>query len=114
MTRGEMVSRARKRVKEFVREQKRNRPCADCFMIFPYYVMQFDHRPGEVKCFDVSCSWKVGAGIKRVSAEIAKCDLVCANCHAERTNSRNVEPFSLWDIRAKERLGCWKIRYARV
>lgn len=48
--------------------------------------MQFDHRPGEAKV----------AGIARLKnfnhekllAEIAKCDVVCANCHAIRTAAR--------------------------
>lgn len=64
-------------------------PCADCGRRFPHYVMDFDHRPGEVKCFNVS----IAAGQPRLSwermaAEIAKCDVVCANCHRERTYQR--------------------------
>jgi hypothetical protein len=51
--------------------------------------MDFDHRPGETKCFNLS----IAAGQTRLSwekmeAEIAKCDVVCANCHRERTHQR--------------------------
>jgi hypothetical protein len=65
------------------------KPCADCGRSFPYYVMEFDHRDGETKCFniaDVMGPRRVGK--KRLLAEIAKCDVVCANCHRERTHQR--------------------------
>ena len=73
-----------------IREAK-DVPCADCGRRFPHYVMDFDHRPGEVKCFNVS----IAAGQPRLSwermrAEIAKCDVVCANCHRERTYQRRL------------------------
>jgi hypothetical protein len=47
----------------------------------------WDHRSGTTKLFDVS------DGLPRYSreailAEIAKCDLVCANCHAVRMYER--------------------------
>jgi hypothetical protein len=64
-------------------------PCADCGQRFPYYVMEFDHRSGEPKCFnigDVNDRRRVGRS--RLQAEIAKCDVVCANCHRERTHQR--------------------------
>jgi hypothetical protein len=54
-------------------------------------VMDFDHREGEEKCFNLS----IAAGQTRLSwakmlAEIAKCDVVCANCHRERTHQRRL------------------------
>jgi transposase-like protein len=64
-------------------------PCADCGRRYPHYVMDFDHRPGEKKRFNLAnaagssrMSWEV------IAAEIAKCDVVCANCHRERTYQR--------------------------
>jgi hypothetical protein len=51
--------------------------------------MQFDHRPGEGKSFDVASAVR-GYSRKRILAEIAKCDLVCANCHAVRTYRRQI------------------------
>lgn len=71
-----------------IREAKKV-PCADCSRKFPYYVMDFDHRPGEVKCFNLAnaagsprLSWE------KIEAEIKKCDVVCANCHRIRTHQR--------------------------
>lgn len=59
-------------------------PCMDCEVAYPYYIMHCDHRPGEVKMFDVS---RVPT-IELLQLELAKCDPVCGNCHAERTHQR--------------------------
>ena len=69
------------------RSLKEGRPCADCGLTFHFAAMQWDHRPGTVKLFDL------GRAIPRYSREaildeMAKCDLVCANCHAVRTYER--------------------------
>ena len=63
---------------------KEDRPCADCGGRFPAAAMQWDHLPGTDKLTEVAnlvrrlCK-------ERVLEEIAKCHLVCANCHAVRT-----------------------------
>ena len=68
----------------FVREAK-SKPCMDCKESFPYYVMDFDHR--ENKEFNIS--GQAGQiSLARIKAEIAKCDVVCSNCHRKRTWSR--------------------------
>lgn len=66
---------------------KKSEPCADCGGTFHPAAMQFDHLPGKVKLFEVATGV---ASRSRVSvlAEIAKCELVCANCHAIRTHER--------------------------
>jgi len=63
-------------------------PCMDCHQIFPSCVMDFDHRPGEVKSFELKTSKMVTYKLATVMTEIAKCDLVCANCHRVRTARR--------------------------
>lgn len=63
-------------------------PCADCKVQYPYYVMDFDHLDGATKKFSL---YKVHNATKRaILEEIAKCDLVCANCHRERTHQRRL------------------------
>jgi hypothetical protein len=80
---------SRVRVKEILRAAK-SRPCADCGTEYPYYVMDFDHRPDEEKLVNLSNvrqranSWNT----EKLMREIAKCDVVCANCHRERTHQR--------------------------
>lgn len=64
----------------------KGKPCADCDVTYPYYVMQFDHRDPSLKLFEVGR--KRLCAMPALLAEIEKCDVVCANCHAERTHRR--------------------------
>lgn len=66
----------------------KDKPCADCGARYPYYVMQFDHLPGESKNFTIGAAGRIKLAVHRIAAEIRRCDVVCANCHAERTHQR--------------------------
>lgn len=74
----------KREVRAYVRAAK-SRPCMDCGGVFDPICMDFDHRPGEVKLYNVA---QLNSSIPAVKREIAKCDLVCANCHRLRTASR--------------------------
>lgn len=73
---------------EKIRSLKEAAPCEDCGRAFPYFVMDFDHRPGEIKEFNIGDAGWLGYSASRVMAEINKCDLVCSNCHRIRTAQR--------------------------
>ena len=63
--------------------------CMDCgFVITPenYYLIDADHRPGEVKRFNLSKAHKYG--LQSTIDELAKCDPVCCRCHRIRTYQR--------------------------
>lgn len=85
----EKNKRKQAKLVEIIRSAKR-KPCADCGVAYPYYVMDFDHREGEVKVSEIARLIH-SRSIKRVLAEIAKCDVVCANCHRERTYARQAK-----------------------
>jgi hypothetical protein len=51
--------------------------------------MDFDHLPGKQKKFYVSQSMQRPKEL--ILKEIAKCELVCANCHRNRTQERKKE-----------------------
>ena len=51
-------------------------------------VLEFDHRPEEDKRFHISDRMASGT-MEDLIAEIAKCDIVCANCHRIRTVIKN-------------------------
>jgi len=73
--------------RKWLRGLKEGKPCADCGEVFASEVMQWDHRPGTKKLFEISAAY--GAWTReQVLAEIAKCDLVCTNCHIIRTFTR--------------------------
>lgn len=63
--------------------------CMDCGYREHPAALEFDHRPGEIKLFNIG--EKIGAYSRtKIWAEIAKCDVVCANCHAIRTDNRRI------------------------
>lgn len=80
----EAVRRANRKKREKFNQLKTG-PCADCGGTFHPYVMDFDHREGTEKCFAISLAANMNIAWDRVLAEVAKCDLICANCHRMRT-----------------------------
>lgn len=73
----------RERMRQWLKEQK-DRPCMDCGKKYHPYVMDFDHRDRADQEYQPHqlikrMSWS------RMKAEIAKCDVVCSNCHRIRT-----------------------------
>jgi hypothetical protein len=77
------------RVREFVNKQK-DKPCTDCGVKYPSHVMDFDHCRGE-KYLGISEMVSMVYTEEKLLEEIAKCDVVCANCHRERTHKRTIE-----------------------
>lgn len=67
----------------------KSKPCADCGIKYPPYVMDFDHRDPATKTF------VIGQGrqkeLLKVLSEISKCDVVCSNCHRLRTYRRKYD-----------------------
>ena len=74
------------RLKGEVASLKNGQPCSDCGRKYAHWIMQFDHVRGQ-KIGDVSTLMCHGARNK-LYEEIEKCELVCANCHADRTYKR--------------------------
>lgn len=73
-------------IREALKNLKLERGCTDCGFRDHFAALQFDHLPEHVKSFALNrpatSSWAT------VQREIAKCDVVCANCHAVRTYER--------------------------
>jgi hypothetical protein len=67
----------------------KNDPCFDCKQTFVPAAMEFDHRPGTEKQFNLNVHGLRSHSLEAVMNEMAKCDLVCANCHRVRTMARN-------------------------
>lgn len=66
----------------------KNVPCTDCGERYASYVMDFDHVIG-VKSFGIGTRLGIHSDTSLI-AEIAKCEVVCANCHRERTFRRMI------------------------
>ena len=73
---------------EWVNMLKAN-PCLDCGKVLRPEAMDFDHVRGD-KVQSISSMWSWGRA--KVEAEIAKCELVCANCHRVRMQVWRVPP----------------------
>jgi hypothetical protein len=79
----------------WLRSLKTGRPCTDCGRVFDPQVMQWDHLPGFEKIANLSGDAWAGTTEEQILSEIAKCELVCTNCHIIRTFKRNG-----WDKRS--------------
>lgn len=66
----------------------KDQPCHDCGCRFDACCMDFDHRAGEIKSYNLGTMFSNHYSRELIEAELAKCDLVCANCHRIRTRDR--------------------------
>lgn len=83
-------AQAKKRDKDMrarLRELK-SVPCADCKQTFPWPAMDFDHLGEQEKTHDISYMLRHRMAWSKIEAEIAKCEVVCSNCHRVRTALR--------------------------
>jgi len=76
--------RERLRRTKYLIDYFRFNPCADCQESDPL-VLEFDHL-GD-KSFDIGANFTYRSW-ESILAEMAKCDVVCANCHRRRTARR--------------------------
>ena len=77
----------RRELREWISGIKSSTPCTDCGGYFHPAAMTYDHLPGHEKRDDIS-SLVAGGYRGAVVTEMAKCEIVCANCHAIRTFRR--------------------------
>ena len=85
--RRERNKREHARRRQFINYEKLRRGfCLDCNLpadLTNLAVFEFDHREPEHKLFAVgNCN---GKPLAMLEAEMAKCDMLCANCHRLRT-----------------------------
>lgn len=82
------VKRRDDKVRSLIWEAKA-RPCADCGVQYPPWVMDLDHLdPGDKspKLRGDGRKGRMGSlPMAELVREIAKCEVVCANCHRQRT-----------------------------
>ncbi len=84
-----LINKKKRKVRRDYVQKEKDKPCMDCGIKYPYYVMDFDHVRGEKK-FNLSSTTIGSKAYKRIEDEIAKCDVVCANCHRARTYNTRI------------------------
>lgn len=66
-------------------KQIKSVPCMDCGVEYPPFVMDLDHRDRRDKRFSITHAVYNNRSFDSILEEVAKCDIVCANCHRIRT-----------------------------
>lgn len=70
---------------------KKNVPCEDCGGTFPNYCMDFHHLNEDTKNPGIKRKSFIDKmktySMKKIDEEIAKCVVLCANCHRIRHHS---------------------------
>ena len=84
--RGERVAQVAKRkrgIREWMRTLKESLSCERCGLSGQdnAWALEFHHRDPQDKVSLVSTMVASGMAKKRIEAEIAKCEIVCSNCH---------------------------------
>lgn len=91
-----VASATARRLKRYeLLEALKKNPCSDCKQTFHPTAMEFDHLPEHEKIDSITALVTHGASLEAILLEVAKCELVCANCHRVRSAQR----------REKRRLG---------
>jgi hypothetical protein len=77
--------------RQMLRDIKEKSGCVDCKVMYPYYVLHFDHLPEFKKTAGLAQMVAV-ANVAQILEEVSKCEVVCSNCHAERSHKRMSMP----------------------
>jgi len=80
------IKKQKETLARYLKEVKEKNPCMDCKISYPYYMMDFDHVRGTKQANVAELINTLSK--KRLDAEIAKCEIVCSNCHRARTYIR--------------------------
>jgi hypothetical protein len=76
----QQIERIRERNAAFI-QRHRDKPCARCKKRYPLICMDFHHRDPSRKLFSINTKGAATRGLTSIAAEIAKCDVLCSNCH---------------------------------
>lgn len=79
----EIKRKARARNKRYILAYLQKHPCVDCKEGDPV-VLEFDHVRGNKIDTISNLAFKYTSSLKRITEEIKKCQVRCANCHRRR------------------------------
>ena len=78
----------RNKIIKYIQEYKTGKMCTDCKEEYPYWILEFDHLYD--KSFTISSFSNFTNSLDRIIEEISKCEIVCSNCHKNRTFNRKI------------------------
>ena len=76
-------------LRNLVDEIKNGTPCFDCGNLYPPYITDYHHLDPKLKDQSIGKLVSDLRAVDRIIAEIAKCELLCANCHRTREYKGN-------------------------
>lgn len=76
-------------IRKFIQEYKSGKRCTDCGEDYPYWMLEFDHL--KDKKFTIGTFSSKTVNLEVVKKEISKCEIVCCNCHKNRTFNRSIK-----------------------
>jgi hypothetical protein len=76
----------KKEVQQMLAKIKEESGCIDCNKKYPSYVLDFDHVYGK-KVANIGQMLNYFS-VEDILKEVAKCDIICSNCHRIRTYLR--------------------------
>jgi len=82
------VKNIKKNIRTYIYNYLSERSCIKCGET-EIACLQFDHRDPSKKLFNIANSGNRCYSQEKINAEIAKCDILCANCHAKKTAIEN-------------------------
>lgn len=72
----------------FLDNLKKGKACKDCGIVYNTWQLDFDLLDPKTKIFHLSGMVSKRFTEKQILEEVEKCDIVCANCHRNRTHKR--------------------------
>jgi hypothetical protein len=79
----------RNKIIKYIQEYKSKHSCADCGENYPYWILEFDHLNN--KSFTIAKYKDHSICLEKIKKEIEKCEVVCSNCHKNRTFNRRIK-----------------------
>lgn len=87
------VQDRKNQIRDWMEELKSTLSCNRCPESHPA-CLDFHHRDESQKEFEVSNAVLMGRSIKRIKEEIAKCEVLCANCHRKHHYDQRNSPLA--------------------
>lgn len=76
----QLVRDRKKKLRQWMLDKKNELFCIQCKENHPA-CLEFHHRDSDQKDFNISTAVANGLSIDNIEKEIAKCDVLCSNCH---------------------------------
>ena len=82
----------RQRIRQMLADIKTASGCTKCGYKGHHAALDFNHLDPSTKSFNVANAQSLGKGKQQILDEVAKCEILCANCHRIYTYEHSLQP----------------------